>query len=118
MREGSLAVCVDARNNQVYAQVFSAGCEALTPPTILSPEAAAALRQPAPLIIVGSGAAAVAAAALRLGRTAEVQMPGLLPDARYLAAMAPSLPVRKPLIPVYLRAPDAKPPAGKALPRS
>jgi tRNA threonylcarbamoyladenosine biosynthesis protein TsaB len=114
----ALAICVDARNNQVYAQLFSAALDVLTSPMIMSPPQVAALVAPSPLLVLGSGAQLVAEAAHGIGRKVEARAPELLPDARDLATMAPVLPVRKPLIPVYLRAPDAKPQTGKSLPRA
>jgi tRNA threonylcarbamoyladenosine biosynthesis protein TsaB len=106
----AIAVCVDARNKQVFVQLFGEEAEPLlTPAQLLTPEAAAALNPGVPLICVGSAAEIVAEAARRLGRRAKARLPQLQPNARYLAALAPALEVRKLLRPLYLRAPDAKP---------
>lgn len=115
----SLAVCMDARLGQVFIQIFDVtGCEPVTDAAVLPPEDVAGLCPGAPLLCVGSGSTAVAEAALRFGREAESRLPALQPDARFLARLAPALPVVKPLVPLYLRVPDAKPQTGKSLPRA
>ena len=114
-----LAVCVDARAGQVFVQLFEpTSVEPLNEAAVLAPEAAAGLSPGQPLFCVGSGAAIVAEAAARLGRSASSQLPKLQPDARDLARMAATLAVRSPLVPLYLRPPDAKPQIGKSLPRA
>jgi tRNA threonylcarbamoyladenosine biosynthesis protein TsaB len=113
-------VATDARRGEVYVQLFDEDCrEERTPPLVLPISEAARLGDHAPLIVAGSGAEAVAAAARRLGRSAAAVLPELLPDARALARIAPRLTVTKgPLQPLYLRPPDAKPQSGKSLPRA
>ena len=62
---------------------------------------------------------AVAAAASRDGRHADARLPDLLPDAIALAQIAATLePSEAPLVPFYLRPPDAKPQDGKAIARA
>ena len=118
MLAGPLAVSADARNGQVFVQLFSPSLDAITGAMLLSPEEAAALEPAAALTCVGSGAGAVVNAAADAGRVVAGHFPGLLPDARDLAKLASRLPVRQPLVPLYLRAADAKPQAGKSLPRA
>jgi tRNA threonylcarbamoyladenosine biosynthesis protein TsaB len=115
-----LVVAVDARRGEVYAQAFGAsGREETSPPLLLPIEEAARLGHGGALVIVGSGAAAVAEAAKRAGRHAEAGLAHLLPDATALAALAVGLaPAAVPLAPLYLRAPDAKPQAGKSIARA
>jgi tRNA threonylcarbamoyladenosine biosynthesis protein TsaB len=114
----AIAVCVDARNNQVFVQLFGEEADhPLTPAQLLTPEAAAALNPDVPLMCVGSAAEIVAEAARRSGRRAKARLPQLQPNARYLAALAPVLEVRRPLRPLYLRAPDAKPQGDMSLAR-
>jgi tRNA threonylcarbamoyladenosine biosynthesis protein TsaB len=115
-----LAIAVDARRGEVYAQLFDiAGRETKSPPRLLSVEDAALLGGNAPLLIAGSGAAAVAATAARSGRVAVACLPGLLPDATALARIAAGLlATDAPLLPLYLRAPDAKPQDGKSIARA
>jgi tRNA threonylcarbamoyladenosine biosynthesis protein TsaB len=106
-----LAVAVDVRRDQVYIQLFGAGGRvALGPPLLLDVADAARLGGDRPIVLVGSGSEAVAAAARREEREAAAELPDLQPDARHLVHMAYTLPpATKPLRPLYLRAPDAKP---------
>jgi tRNA threonylcarbamoyladenosine biosynthesis protein TsaB len=112
MNAEALAVVVDARRGEVYAQVFGAGggLDARSAPRLLSIEEAAQLGGSGSIVFVGSGAAVVAAVATREGRNAVARLPDLLPDATALARIAG---VREasdaPLVPFYLRPPDAKP---------
>ena len=108
-----LAVAVDARRDMVYFQVFPdrlATGEAL----LATPEQAASAIAQMRMLVVGSGAAAVVAAA---GGYAELRLPGLQPHAGQLAIMAPDLAPLDRLTPIYLRKPDAKPQVDKALAR-
>ena len=117
---GDLAVAVDARRSEVYVQLFGAGgLDVRSQPQVLTIEDAARLGGAGPILLVGSGAASVAATATEMGRQAVAELPDLLPDARALARMAPDLPVAEaPLAPLYLRAPDAKPQDGKTIARA
>jgi tRNA threonylcarbamoyladenosine biosynthesis protein TsaB len=113
-----IAVCADARNKQVFVQLFGdTAASSLTGAQLLTPEAAAALNPGVPLTCIGSGAEIVAEAARRSGRLVTVRLPRLQPNARHLALLAPALEVRKLLRPLYLRAPDAKPPSNMSLQR-
>lgn len=117
---GDLAIAVDARRGEVYVQLFGAGgLGAKSQPAVLPIGEAAHIGDGGPLTIAGSGAAAVAAAAVSEGRQATACLPDLLPDARALAHMAAALDVAEgPLVPLYLRPPDAKPQDGKAVARA
>jgi tRNA threonylcarbamoyladenosine biosynthesis protein TsaB len=117
----ALAVLVDARRGEVYAQAFGPGgaSEAISPPELLSLEDASRLGGEGAILFVGSGAEAVAVIAMRRGREAVALLPGLLPDAQALAHIAAKLlPSDVPLTPLYLRPPDAKPQDGKAVARA
>jgi tRNA threonylcarbamoyladenosine biosynthesis protein TsaB len=114
-----LVVAVDARRGEVYAQAFGVSARELSPPQLLPIEAAAQLGGSPALLVVGSGSAAVAEAATRAGRQATASLPGLLPDATALAALAVDLaPGDGPVAPLYLRPPDAKPQDGKSIARA
>jgi tRNA threonylcarbamoyladenosine biosynthesis protein TsaB len=109
-----LAVAVDARRGMVYFQVFPSRAIGAGDAQLITPEQAARVIGRQPVLVVGSGAAAVVAAA---EGHAETRLPDLQPHARSLAIMAPDLvPVGR-VTPIYLRQPDAKPQADKALPR-
>ena len=113
-----IAVCADARNKQVFVQLFGdTAASPLMGAQLLTPESAAALKPGVPLICVGSAAEFVAEAARRSGRQVTVRLPRIQPNARHLAVLAHALEVRKALRPLYLRAPDAKPPSGMSLSR-
>ena len=115
----NLAVAVDARRGQAYVQLFAASAlEPNSPPLLLSIEEAGRIGAD-PLIVVGSAAEAVATAAAASGRRMAARLPDLLPDAAALARMAFELPASQgPLVPLYLRPPDAKPQDGKSIARA
>ena len=115
-----LAVAVDARRGEVYVQLFApSGLTHKSQPMLLSVEDAARLGGEGPLLVIGSGGAAVADAGAREGRRVTARLPDLLPDASALAQMAAHYaPGKTPPAPFYLRAPDAKPQDGKSIARS
>lgn len=117
-RGRQLAVCVDARNGRIFAQLFGEGLRVMTPAMIATPKEVIAKSGDRPLICVGSGAAAVAEAARSLRVRATAALDALVPSAADLLAIAPELPVRSPLVPLYLRPPDVQPQADKALSRA
>ena len=107
-----IAIATDARRNEVYFEVFDrhsmrtaveAQCAAV-------PSAAQLLGRD-PIVIAGSGAEQLAAEAVRHGIDATAILPDLLPDALDMLFPACEMPLTRTLKPLYLRAPDAKPPA-------
>ena len=109
-------VLVDARRGEVYMQSFGpgGGIDAAAPPALLSLAEAGQLGEGGESLLVGSGAAAAAA-----GYKVRVMLPDLLPDAVALAHIAAKLPASElPVVPLYLRPPDAKPQDGKAVARA
>jgi tRNA threonylcarbamoyladenosine biosynthesis protein TsaB len=113
-----LAVAMDARRGMVFVQVFDAAGSELGPAQLLAPEDVPALVGGRPVIVVGSGAAAVTGAITAAGGEAEASLVNLQPEARALALMAPALAAVSPLLPLYLRPPDAKPQGDKTLARA
>ncbi len=116
--ETEIDVCVDARREQVYRQRFAGdGLAALSGPVVTSVGdlAAEIAGCPSRRILVGSGAPSVARAVAQRGGLCDVGAAMLLPD----AALLLSVPLERasPPRPLYLRPPDAKPQAGKAIPR-
>lgn len=107
----TLAVCVDARKDQIYAQLFGEnGGDALTPPVLVTPAELVQRLEGRPFLAVGSGAPAVAHAATQMAAgPAHVALPTLEPHARMLVLLASGLPVLATVSPLYLRPPDAKP---------
>lgn len=115
-----LAVAVDARRGGLYFQVFAADtCSELSPAEALSPRQAAQRIAGCDAVAVGSGADALARAAAEESSTRIVaQLTMLQPQASDLVALAPALMPVEPLLPLYLRPPDAKPQSDAALPRA
>lgn len=115
-----MAVVVDARRGEVYAQLFGrdGGRWPLSPPQLLKVSEAAVLGGSERIVFAGSAAAAVAEAAVAAGRPADACLSNLLPDAVALAHIAAAgAPSEEPLLPLYLRPPDARPQEGKAIAR-
>lgn len=107
-----LAVAVDARRGQIYFQLFESAGGASGAPAVLPPDEAVGQLPPAPVTAVGSGAALIAEAAARRGLQVVVALPDLQPDAAALAELALTRePDGRPVAPLYLRPPDAKPQA-------
>jgi tRNA threonylcarbamoyladenosine biosynthesis protein TsaB len=112
-----LAVALDAGRGSVYLQLFPCGHHAMDPPQLITASAAAELIGGTPVIIVGSGAVLVAQALAACGKEAETMLLDLLPSARALALLATELAPTRPVRPLYLKPPDAKPPADPTLVR-
>jgi tRNA threonylcarbamoyladenosine biosynthesis protein TsaB len=118
-RTGGFMVAHDARRGEFYVQHFDADGVALSPPLLLSSDAAAAALPQRMRLAVGSGAADIAGKAATQGREIRAACPHLLPEARDLAAIAMGrAPELRPVTPLYLRAPDAKPQTDKSLVRA
>jgi tRNA threonylcarbamoyladenosine biosynthesis protein TsaB len=117
-----ILVAVDARKDQVYAQLFGGEYSESTA-QVLSPEEAAKLIPEGPVALVGSGAAMVAAHVEAHRNDVHMFYPDLQPSALCLVMMASqtaagTAPFKSTDIrPLYLRPPDAKPQHGKSLPR-
>lgn len=108
----TIAIATDARRGEVYFQRFDAhSLVPLSAPAVLAIDQAAATLGAAPSVIAGSGAAAVADAARMFGTRATAILPALVPDAIDMLFASLSLPASATVAPLYLRPPDAKPPA-------
>jgi tRNA threonylcarbamoyladenosine biosynthesis protein TsaB len=107
-----VAIATDARRGEVYLEVFDRhSLQSLVAPQCLLIADAVIAIGPGPIVIAGSGAGELAAAAEREGIEATAILPDLLPDALDVLFPACELPVTDILRPLYLRPPDAKPPA-------
>ncbi|MCB1548061.1 MAG: tRNA (adenosine(37)-N6)-threonylcarbamoyltransferase complex dimerization subunit type 1 TsaB [Hyphomicrobiaceae bacterium] len=106
-----LAVAIEARRGQVYVEAPLTGRDDARPATrLLAVDEAAAMLGRGPIVVVGSAAAALAAAIQAQGGTAEAALPDLQPDARHLPELVASRPDEPgPPHPLYLREADAKP---------
>lgn len=124
---GRILTLLDARRGEVYGQLFEASqtLKPLTPPEVLTHEAAEALTRDVlsgksaaahQVSLIGTGAlliaARIGAAALTLISEASFQ-----PDAAEVAQLAARVadPASAPPDPLYLRAPDAKVPSRNPL---
>lgn len=116
--EQPVLVTLDARRGEVYAQLFAVGGIAAQMPQIMSPEAACALALHSGAALTGSGALA-----LRPYIPAAPDSPAVLGETgtvdliRLAEIAAEREPGPRQPVPLYLRAPDAKPQTGFALPR-
>jgi tRNA threonylcarbamoyladenosine biosynthesis protein TsaB len=107
-----VAIATDARRDEVYVEVFDRhSLCGIAPPQCLAIADAAALLGVEPVVIAGSGAEALAETANRAGSRATAILPDLLPDALDMLFPACEMPVTEVVRPLYLRPPDAKPPA-------
>src|SRR6185503_16536198 len=101
---------VDARNNQIYMQLFGPGGRTLIQPRLASMRDALRAATTGPARLVGSGAAMIAAAWPENARPPVVVDPARAPTIDWVAhlgaAAAQAIALPKPL---YLRAPDAQP---------
>jgi tRNA threonylcarbamoyladenosine biosynthesis protein TsaB len=108
----------DARRGELYVQRFSANAEPLSEPALATPGDAVGLADGFGLV-AGSGAPLIAAEADRAGIRLRAALPDLLPDAAHMARLAiRRAPLDKPVSPLYLRAPDAKPQTDQRLARA
>ena len=109
---GTIAIATDARRGEVYFQQFDARSLApIAPPRVhLIADAVAALRDGA-TVIAGSGAEAIASVARLEGRDVTAILPNLVPEAIDMLFVAAERPSAANVVPLYLRPPDAKPPA-------
>ncbi len=113
-----LAVVVDARRGHFYVQVFGGdGQRTSSAPSLLDAEGSRRAVGVGPAILVGSGAAEIAAQAAP-GDGILARLPALQPHARFLALGAQRLAPLTTVEPLYLRPPDAKPQVGKSLPHA
>jgi tRNA threonylcarbamoyl adenosine modification protein YeaZ len=112
------AVAVDARAAMLYFGLYTAAGDKLDGPVLIAAGDAVARLPEDVAVIVGSGAEALADAALQRGRKLQAKLPELEPGAVALATLAQdageTLPALRPL---YLRPPDAKPQASAAVAR-
>jgi len=107
-----IAIATDARRGEVYLEVFDRhSLASLAGPTCSAIDDAARMLGPLPIVIAGSGAESLADAARRIGVEATAIAPGLLPDAFDMLFVAAEMSTSSTVRPLYLRPPDAKPPA-------
>lgn len=107
-----VAIATDARRGEVYFEVFDRhSLHSVAGPQCAAIEDAARMLGSSPIVISGSGAEALAQAARQAELEAAAILPALLPDAFDMLFAAAELPTSTTVSPLYLRPPDAKPPA-------
>jgi tRNA threonylcarbamoyladenosine biosynthesis protein TsaB len=108
----TLAIATDARRGEVYFQQFDAhSLKPIAPPQVHSIAVAVAALRDGATVIAGSGAEAIASVARAMGRELTAILPELLPEAIDMLFIAAERPLATNVVPLYLRPPDAKPPA-------
>jgi tRNA threonylcarbamoyl adenosine modification protein YeaZ len=107
-RDQVLAVAIATRDRLIYLQAFENGTSTYGP-QLATPSAAAAALPLRRCRIVGSGSTLLAEARAALHLETDADLPTVLPRAHDLIAIVDRLPVAAPLVPLYLREPDAKP---------
>jgi tRNA threonylcarbamoyladenosine biosynthesis protein TsaB len=110
-RSKRIAIATDARRGEVYVEVFDRHSMRTVLPSSLLPLGEAAHRIGIePVMVAGSGAASLATALRLIGGSVEVVAADLLPDAVDMLFETTEWPAAASVSPLYLRAPDAKPP--------
>lgn len=112
----TLAIATDARRGEVYFQQFDVRTlQAVSAPAALPVAQAAAALRKGTTLIAGSGALLVADTARALGHDVIAILADLVPEAIDMLFSAASMPIGTNVAPLYLRPPDAKPPAPNPL---
>lgn len=113
-KPGQIVTAIDARHGNIYFAVFGPDGRAVLAPLVTSVREAIRLLEPGRLRLAGSGGPMLAIEAAASGRMVELIGDGTAPDILYVARLGlladPSSPAR----PLYLKAPDAKPLAGRS----
>lgn len=110
---------IDARHGQVFIQAVAPGGRVVVPARLAPAREAARLLGSGNIMIAGSGAGLLATEAWSVGLNAIVAQDSLFPDPLWVARLgALADPATALPRPYYLRAPDAKPQTGGALPRA
>lgn len=99
---------IDARRGEIYALLLAKSGEILIPPCLITPRDLALLLPPGPIMAVGSGTALIGP----LHAAITISEAPVLPVIDVIARLAAKAGAGdRPPVPLYLRAPDAKPQA-------
>ena len=106
----TLAVLLDAKRTEVYAQAFAADRRPLGDPGLIAPEGLDRSLPPGPLLLAGDGVAAARGALAAAGRDLAVSRAGPHAEAAWIARLAAARPLpaadAPAPAPLYLRQPD------------
>ncbi len=112
-----ILAAIDARNEQVYFQVFAPNGTTIVTPRLDRARAAVIAVPPGPVVVTGSGAALVAAHWPSRGTVPRLETVAA-PDISWVARLgAAAQEEGAPPKPLYLRRPDARPQEASRLPR-
>lgn len=115
---GVIAVGIDARHGALFFQAFTAAGRTIVLPRVISAKEAGRAIGSGPVLLAGSGAAALATEAMALGLKASIADLRPAPDITWIARLGLAAdPANAPPKPLYLRAPSAAPQEGRAVPR-
>jgi tRNA threonylcarbamoyladenosine biosynthesis protein TsaB len=110
--DGPVLAAIDARRGEVYAALVAPGGAMIEAPFAADADAVLDRLGDRARMIVGSGAPLLSHAAAVAGRVMPPAFPLAGPDPLVLARLgAAAIPDERPPVPLYLRAPDAKPQA-------
>ena len=114
-----VAAAIDARHGNIYVQAFAPGGRSILTPRLMTPWEAVRAIGAGPICLTGSGAALLAAEALAAGIEARIYGDLHAPDILQVARLGlVADPATAPARPFYLKAPDAKPIAVRAIQRA
>ncbi|WP_375460875.1 tRNA (adenosine(37)-N6)-threonylcarbamoyltransferase complex dimerization subunit type 1 TsaB [uncultured Enterovirga sp.] len=112
-----VVAAIDARGGRVYAQAIAASGRLIIPPSVLTIREVVRSLGSGPVIVVGSGAAAIVTDAVAVGVDARVHPALPVPDLAWVARLgAVADPDEALPRPLYLVSPDARPQDGARLP--
>jgi tRNA threonylcarbamoyl adenosine modification protein YeaZ len=114
-KQGLVAAAIDAHHGNIYLAAFGQDGRATVLPRLTSLADALSVLEGAPLRLTGSAAPMLAIEAVAAGRVVDLAAEGSAPDIVFVAKLGlladPLIPAR----PLYLKAPDAKPPMDKTV---
>jgi len=114
-----VAAAIDARHGNIYVQAFAPGGRSLLTPRLMTPREAVRAIGSGPICLVGSGAPLMAVEAQNAGTEArlcgDLHAPDIVQVARLGLVADPAM---APARPFYLKPPDAKPIAVRAIQRA
>jgi tRNA threonylcarbamoyladenosine biosynthesis protein TsaB len=117
--ESPLIAAIDARNNNVFMQLFGSGGRSLISPRLATLDEAVRAAANGPARIVGSGANKMIAAWPANEALPSIVDPNVAPNIEWVARLGAAAPIDGSALPkpLYLRAPDAQPQDAARLPR-
>lgn len=108
---GQVVAAIDAHHDNIYLAAFGADGRALVLPRLVALRDAMRLLEPGPLRLIGSGAPMLAIEATASGRDVRLIDEAIAPDILWVAKLGLLAdPQTSPARPLYLKAPDVKPP--------